>query len=263
MGFLVAALSCAAPPPPPDPARIADESPWRARIATQALTEWQGWGRLTVDGWPEALAEPAAPTLFERVLAYWDSVPEEGPGVIRRHRETYDALMAGLAESGAVAALPAISLWAYPAWSAAFVSDVMARAGVPGFVFPPAAAHATYIDALLSQAAWNPAEAAFLPHDPGSYALRPGDLLCADRSLVPLLRWQERLAETGQFREMHCDVVVVGAAGRVQAVGGNVLDAVVLRRFPADAEGRVLPAPPDKPPFLVVFENRLDAAPAR
>ncbi|MXP65967.1 DUF2272 domain-containing protein [Roseomonas sp. M0104] len=263
MGLLLAALSCAAPPAGQDAARLGHEAPWRARIAGEALAEWQAWGRLTVDGWPEALAEPADPALFERVLAYWDSVPAEGPAVARRQRTTFDALMAGLAEGGGEAALPAISLWAYPAWSAAFISHVMARAGVPGFVFPPAIAHATYVDALLSQATWNSASAAFLPHDPGGYAPRPGDLLCADRSLVPLLHWQERLAEPGRFREMHCDVVVAAAPGRVQAVGGNVLDAVVLRRFPADAQGRLLPAPPDKPPFLVVFENRLDVPPAR
>ncbi|HWL80954.1 MAG TPA: DUF2272 domain-containing protein [Roseomonas sp.] len=261
-GILLVVLSCAAPPAP-DPTALAQENTWRGRLVGQALAEWQAWGRLTVDGWPEALAEPADPSLFERVLTYWDSEPGEGPRVIRNHRETHEALVTGLAESGTPAALPAISLWAYPAWSAAFISHVMAGAGIPSFVFPPAAAHATYIDVLLSQATWHPDTAAFLPHDPADYAPRPGDLLCADRSRVPLLHWQERLAESGQFRAMHCDVVVAGAAGRVQAVGGNVLDAVVLRRFPADAQGRVLPAPPDKPPFLLVFENRLDAASAQ
>jgi len=258
----LALVSCAAPPPVPDPAPLAVATPWRARIVGEALQEWQAWGRLTVEGWPEALPEPADPRLFDRVLTYWASVPGEGPAVAFRHRETFDALMAGLSQSGTPEALPAISLWAYPAWSAAFVSHVMEASGVPPSVFPPAANHAAYIDFLLWQAEWNPTTAAFLPHDPARYPPQPGDLLCTDRSLLPLLNWRERLAEAGQFRAMHCDVVVASAAGLVQAVGGNVLDAVVLRRFPADVEGRVLPAPPDKPSFLLVLENRLDAVSA-
>jgi hypothetical protein len=64
--------------------------------------------------------------------------------------------------------------------------------------------------------------------------------------------------EPGQFRPMHCDVVVANGGQLVQAIGGNVLDAVVLRRFPADPAGHALPPPEDKPPFFVVFENRMD-----
>lgn len=265
LGALVLISACSstpASPPAPNPASIATaESPWRARIARAALREWEAWGRLTVDGWPEALPQEPDPANFERVLAYWSSVPE-GSAVASRHRATHDALMLALLEStppgSPPPAEPSISLWAYPAWSAAFVSYVMEQAGVPAFVFPPAGAHAFYIDALLGQAGWDPGRAAFLPHDPGEYAPRPGDLLCADRATLPILHWQERLMERGQFRPMHCDVVVANGGGKVQAIGGNVRDATVLRRFPADAEGRVLPPPPDKPPFILIFENRLD-----
>ncbi|WP_419896664.1 DUF2272 domain-containing protein [Roseomonas sp. USHLN139] len=261
--------ACASAPPPPRPDSVGQLSPWRARIAGAALAEWQAWGQLTVDGWPEALPREPDPRLFDRVLTYWGAVPAEGPMVIRRHQETHDALLAGLQEGTAEpaafgtappapAALPSISLWAYPAWSAAFISHVMATAGVPSFTFTPAAAHAHYIDNLLWQAQSNPDQAPFRPHAPADYAPRPGDLLCADRSRVPLLHWQDRLAEGGQFRPMHCDVVVASGGGLVQAIGGNVLDATVLRRFPADAQGRALPPPYDKAPFMLVLENRLD-----
>ena len=254
--------SCAAPPPPPPPpTAVTSLSPQRQRLVEVVLAEWSRWGRLTVDGWPEFLEPPAAPEHYSDVLAYWEAVPE-GPGVIRRHQQTHDALMAGLTEmlpeGTPPPALPAISLWAYPAWSAAFISYVMQRADVPGYVVPPAAAHSYYVDALLATAAGNPDGAAFRPHDPGEYTPVPGDLICADRSFRPLYHWQDRLAEPGQFRPMHCDVVVSVGGGLVQAVGGNVLDAVVLRRFPADSNGRALPAPADKPAFFVVFENRLD-----
>lgn len=262
LALLLASCGATQPPAPAPPSVSA--SPWRARITAAALEEWRAWAQITVDGWPEALPREPDPRLFDRILGYWSGVPE-GEAIIRRHRAAHDALVAGLMEAAwpteAPAALPSISLWAYPAWSAAFVSHVMARSGVPGFVFPPASAHAFYIDALLSQANWNPEQAAFLPHDPVEYAPQPGDLLCADRSRLPLLHWRERLYETGQFRPMHCDVVVAGAPAMVQVIGGNVLDAVALRRFPADGQGRPLPPPPDKAPFLIVFENRLDALP--
>jgi hypothetical protein len=235
----------------------------RGHLTRVALTEWQRWGRLTVDGWPEALPQPAAPGNYSTILTYWETVPE-GPAVIRRHQDTHDALLAGLTETlpdgAAPPGLPAISLWAYPAWSAAFISYVMNRAGVPGYVFPPSAAHSIYIDALLAAANGNPADAAFRPHDLAEYAPRPGDLICADRSATPLYNWRDRLAEAGEFRPMHCDVVVAAGSGLVQAIGGNVLDAVVLRRFPADPAGHALPPPWDKAPFFVVFENRLDGA---
>ena len=65
------------------------------------------------------------------------------------------------------------------------------------------------------------------------------------------------MAETGAFRPMHCDVVVSDQPGLVQAIGGNVRDAVVLRRLPADEKGRVKPAPYGEAGFFVVFENRL------
>ncbi|MCI0752920.1 DUF2272 domain-containing protein [Teichococcus vastitatis] len=267
MAWLVLLMvGACATPSPPEPAQISAMSPWRGRPVAAALAEWRDWGAIVLDGWPESLPAEPDPQLYSKVLQYWDAVPE-GPAVIRRHQQTHDALMQGLLEVAAAGEvplsppLPALSLWAYPAWSAAFISHVMAQAGVPGFVFPPAAAHAAYVDLLLIRAAEDPPRAAFRPQDPASFAPQPGDLLCADRSILPLLHWQERLAETGQFRPMHCDLVVGNGGGLVQAVGGNVIDVVALRRFPADADGRVLPAPLGKSPFLVVFENRLDLAP--
>ena len=265
LGVAMALLlgACSASPSPPSATTVRQETPWRSRIAAAALVEWQDWGRLTVDGWPEALPREADPANYQRILTYWSGV-DEGPAVIRRHQNSYDAMMESLAESfppGEPLPQPSISLFANPAWSAAFISHVMMKAGVPGYVFPPAAAHAFYIDSLLSQAQWNPDTAPFRPHDPAEYAPRTGDLICADRSRAPLQHWQERLSETGRFRPMHCDVVVRTGDGLVQAIGGNVLDAVVLRRFPADVEGRALPPPWDKPPFMLIFENRMDTLP--
>lgn len=257
LALLGACASRPAPLPPPAQASAA-----KARIIEVALAEWRAWGEFTVDGWPTTLPREPAPGNFQRILRYWSHV-EEGQAVILRHQETHDALVQSLTENlgeqpaAAPAVEPSIFLWAWPAWSAAFISHVMAQAGVPRFVFPPSAAHSTYVDTLLTTAMAAPDTAGFLPQDPNAYAARPGDLLCADRAQNRLISWQDRLNELGQFRPMHCDVVIANGGGRVQAIGGNVLDAVVLRRFPTDAAGRVLPAPWDKPQFFLILQNRL------
>ncbi|MCO6419249.1 DUF2272 domain-containing protein [Siccirubricoccus sp. KC 17139] len=146
-----------------------------------------------------------------------------------------------------------ISLYAYPAWSAAFISAVARRAGVPESDFPSSSRHTRYIDAVLVRAITDPQGVRFRPYAPEERAPRPGDLLCADRSAVPLAHWSMRLTEVGQSRPMHCDVVVRHGPGVVEAVGGNVQEIVALRRFPSDAAGRVLPAPPVQPPFVLVL----------
>lgn len=242
--------ACATPTPPP--AAMAPPLLYppaaRQRMLDIALAEWRDWGALDLVGWerlpPGRESDPAN---FPRLVAYWASV-REGPAVIARQR----ALYSGLIEAGVPAAL-----WADPPWSAAFVSHVLRAAGVDAAEFPPAAAHATYIDAQLALALAFPGRAPFVPHAPEARAPTAGDLLCADRSTVPLAHWTARLAEAGRFRPMHCDIVVATPAGEVLAVGGNVGDAVVRRRFPADAAGVVRPAPAGEPPFVLLLENRL------
>lgn len=284
-------------PPPPEPPL--------PPLAAAAMAEWEAWGRIVVEGWPDRRpADTAAtPVRFARLIGYWEAVPGAA-GVARRLRTLRAAIAAtqaggaaagpppGLAGAapgaageppampgvagdtaapapgaagdtapGLVAAAPApgpedIALYARPAWSAAFIAALARRAGIGFADLPPATTHARYIDALLARAATDPDGAAFLPHAPEDRAPRPGDLICADRSLYPLAHWTQRLADRGRFRPMHCDVVVRSRPGTVEAVGGNVEDLVVLRRLPADAEGRLLPAPPDRPRLLLLLAAR-------
>jgi hypothetical protein len=124
--------------------------------------------------------------------------------------------------------------------------------------FAPDAAHARYLDHLDRLAEAHPHLAPFLPRDPLEYAPGVGDLVCFDRSRRPLPRWADRAAERGQFRPMHCDIVVGTGPGVVEAVGGNVQDAVTLVRFAADESGRLRPG---ERAFLVVMENRLGRTP--
>jgi hypothetical protein len=269
LASLLALAACATPPSPsPGDSAEVRTGPGAARLVAAAEREWRDWGEISVEGWPEALdrTPDASPALFERLMGYWSATPE-GPGVIASHqhyRHTITAPSSATASLDPVSGLPwqmepanvTISAYNHPAWSAAFISHTMQTAGVPRSEFIPSARHAFYVDRLIENAMMNPEGAAFRPRSLAEYAPRPGDLVCADRSALPLPDWQTRLAEPGALRPMHCDIVVRAGSGAVEMIGGNVLDVVLRRRVPADAQGHLLPPPMDRPPFFVVFENR-------
>jgi hypothetical protein len=248
--LLVTLAACAAPPP----VAVAPPLPYppsvRERIFAILDAEWHEWGGLVRDvgAPPPPVSAEAEATNFPRVLAYWRAVPDD-EGAIERNRNLYAAALRGEADGG--------RLWRYPAWSAAFISYVMLRAGVDTREFRPSASHAFYIDHLLKDAADFPATAPFIPRSITEYAPRTGDLICADRSRNPITDWRQRAADEGRFRPMHCDIVVATAPGVVEAIGGNVADAVTRTRFAADADGFLLPNPPGSPVWFAVFENRL------
>lgn len=257
---LAACARQAAPPPEVWPS---------APLARAAYEEWVAWGRIVIEGWPDTPPSDTAatPERFNRLLGYWNVVPG-GWRIAQRHaglRSGMAALEQRIAaempeEEGApgpraypVAGLNDIAFYEYPAWSAVFISTIARRASLPESELPSSSRHASYIDGALMRAMTEPESAAFRPYAPEEYTPAPGDLLCADRAWVPLTHWSQRLAERGRPRPMHCDVVVRNGRGVVEAIGGNVQGVVALRRFPADAQGRVLPAPFGRPPFVLVL----------
>ncbi|SDD45485.1 DUF2272 domain-containing protein [Belnapia rosea] len=244
--------ACAVAPPPAPP--LAYPPAARERVVRIALGEWADWGRVVTEpGQPAgSTGAESEPANFPRVLAYWRAVPRD-EGAIERNRRLYAEALAGAADGAA--------LWREPYWSAAFISFVLAAAGVDRREFPPSAAHADYVDALIRDAAAFPATAPFLPRLPFEAPPRPGDLLCADRGHVPITDWRQRAADGGRFRPMHCDIVVGAGAGVVEVVGGNVRDSVTLTRFPADAAGYLLPRPPGEPAWFALFQSRLGRLP--
>lgn len=263
---LLLCAACAGPQPSPE---ALPASP----LARAALAEWEAWGRIIVTGWPAARPADiaATPWRFARLVEYWGAVPGGGAVVPRLlgMRSALAAAVTGLSGvaasdgDGAASAMPAaasapedIGVYAYPAWSAAFISAVARLAGLPESDLPSSSRHTGYIDAALERALSDPAGAYFHPYAPEERAPAPGDLLCADRSAAPLTHWSMRLGEIGRPRAMHCDVVVRAGPGGVEAVGGNVENLVALRRLPADAEGRVLPAPPGEAGFLLILAAR-------
>ncbi len=250
---LLLVAGCAASPEPPQPP-LSYPPAAAERVLRIALAEWREWGSRVQDASASlpATHPESDPAQFPRVLAYWQSVPVDH-GAIATNRRRYAERLAG--------GTPEPALWADPAWSAAFISWVFRSAGVDTPEFRPSATHALYLDALLAQAQRYPAAAPFVPHAPEQRAPAPGDLLCRDRSAAPLRHWTERLTETGRIRPMHCDIVIAALPGRVEAVGGNVGDAVTLTRFPAGPDGHLLPLPPGRAPFVVIMESRLGRLP--
>lgn len=238
---------CVAAPPAREPPLLYPASA-RERMIRIAEAEWADWGRLTPETVP--VAAEGSRDNFPRVLAYWRALdPGADGGAIARNRRRFSAGTTGV--------------WEEPAWSAAFISFILRAAGIDAREFPPAPAHATYVDALIADAAEFPDRAPFIPHSPDAYGPALGDLICADRSSRPIAHWRDRAADAGRFRPMHCDIIVANVAGGVEAVGGNLRDAVTRVRLPTTPDGRLILAPGATPRIFAIFENRLGRLPAR
>ena len=127
-------------------------------------------------------------------------------------------------------------------WSAAFVSWVMARAGVPGFNASPR--HIDYI-----RQAYNGGTPYRLA-DPADEKPTVGDLLCFLRDRRQTLSYPGLVQALGNGSvghwKSHCEVVVsanMGGDRTLYLVGGNVLNTVAMRMLMLDRSGRIeLPA---------------------
>jgi subtilisin family serine protease len=122
------------------------------------------------------------------------------------------------------------------AWSAAFISWVMRRAGA-GRHFQYASGHTVYCAAAKRNRVRNERQNPFWLYRVTEYAPQPGDLVCTGRQDSGVTFDN---VDDGQFRASHCDVVVEAAPGRLTVVGGNVGDTVGRKLIRVDAAGRVL-----------------------
>jgi hypothetical protein len=132
-------------------------------------------------------------------------------------------------------------------WSAAFISWDIESAGVPRDLFCPDQRHTIYVERMVERA--KKPGAVFIPHAPGGYAPKVGDLICASR---------EGSGTTLQNLNRgagHCDIVVEVRPGKVDAIGGNVGDSVTRSVFPLDESGFLSPI--SARPVFTVIENRL------
>lgn len=123
-------------------------------------------------------------------------------------------------------------------WSAAFVSWVMRKAGLPGF--RASASHITYVrDAYL-----RPESSAYRFVDPLHAQPAAGDLLCYVRHGSRLYGYDGLLSAVGAGNgglDMHCDIVVATNPGNdstAYLIGGNVQQGVTMRLLPLNRNGQ-------------------------
>lgn len=202
----------------------------RARMVFLAGQEWALFGRpVVIDNGAESFLE----------------FP---PGVEATHEVQGPMLSRVLTYWYAVSAQPIVGLQGeLRPWSAAFISWLAKSAGLQQGEFPPTVLHWDYIAHAL-----NGDSRRFVARDARDYAPRVGDLLCAPRG-------EAFVAEVRTFSDLrrgayHCDLVVERRADELDAIGGNVGDAVSLTRVALDAEGRVVPSA--SRPWVVVLEQR-------
>ena len=188
-----------------------------------AVQEWGRFAKQTVtfslDGTTRTetlgIREKEAP---ERVTDYWRAVDQPG-------RSGMDDI----------------------AWSAAFISWVVASAGVPRDLFCPDQRHTIYVERIVERA--RRPGAALIPHRIEAYAPRVGDLVCASRE------GSGTTLDNLNRGAGHCDIVVEVRPGEIHTIGGNVGDSVSRSIFPSTASGLMTPL--RGRPFFAVIENRL------
>lgn len=135
-------------------------------------------------------------------------------------------------------------------WSAAFVSWLAREAGLGAEEFLFSEAHADYAGAAwqagVDEAAGRATPYAMRACDITRTPPRVGDLVCQARGAGAGLDTFDKIGEAlagrrawGAALPMHCDVVVAVDTSGFDAVGGNVLQSVTLRRL-AFAPGTTL-----------------------
>ncbi len=213
------------------------------RVAAAACDQHVRWRRpfITSEG-----------RLASSAVAEGESLGLEGGGAPWRQVAMYwrDAgLLERTSANGASDCVYASSNASYPGlgcrgfvidkpWSAAFVSWVMKRAGVPGFRH--SSAHYDYLRAARS----NPAGSPYRLLDPASSPLATGDMLCYVRTNRVYGHQGLTAAIDGGAEGLntHCDIVVAanpGGDGKLYLVGGNVQQAVTMRVLNLNSNGRI------------------------
>lgn len=220
---------------------------YAARIAAIACAENRLWdgpfidaqGRLAHFSVAEAeqsrLADGVTPA-WRRVAGYWRDAGLAGA-------------MSAQPDAGACLAVPdgAMSpplcrafMVDHP-WSAAFVSWVMVRAGLPGF--HPSPSHVDYV-----RDAWRGAGNAYALVDPEAATPAAGDLLCFARGNGQPFGYaglQKFLAAGNGSLAMHCDIAIGTSrdGAYLYLVGGNVLQGVTLRQLALNRRGALWSLP--------------------
>jgi hypothetical protein len=203
----------------------------RERMLYLARQEWEFFGRPEVnyDIEPPTVTYPSKathghetlPPFFSRIFMYWYAVTD----------------------------LPIIGYEGeIRPWSGAFIVWLARSAGVPESDLPSTVLHWDYIQYVMSADSEN----RFVSHAINTYALKPGDIICAPRgeAFIQSIHNYNDL-KRGAY---HCDLVVAQRPGELDVIGGNVLDAVSLTHIKLDGAGKVIPT--KVRPWILAIEQR-------
>jgi hypothetical protein len=239
LGIVLLLSSCAMQKPGQSPALLADaNSPpsfvipgVRERMLYLARQEWALFGRPEVNDAiePPVLIYPdnathareTLPPFFSRVYMYWYTATD----------------------------LPIIGYEGeIRPWSAAFMVWLARSAGVPESDLPSTVLHWDYIQHVMAAGSGN----RFVSHAINAYAPKPGDIICAPRgkAFIQSIHTNKDLRR-GAY---HCDLVVAKRPLELDAIGGNVQDAVSLAHIKLDGAGRVIPT--TARPWVLAIEQR-------
>ena len=199
--------------------------PFSREAAVQiALREWRAFGQQVVlpnTELPED--EEREQGLWQRVGEYWwlgldPSWPQAGwTGIHNENGQVFPESQDG-----------------NYAWSAAFISYVMRMAGA-GSRFPYSEAHSDYINAARRHGLGSEPGTVITAERVEVYAPQRGDLMCY---------WRGRNAityddlPTDRFPS-HCDIVVAVTSFELEVIGGNVDNAVAMKRIPVTSDGHL------------------------
>ena len=169
---------------------------------------------------------------WRRVARYWQE-----SGVLRQVGQLPGAIDCEGAVSGSYPAPGCRAFVIDNPWSAAFVSWVMRKAGLPGF--RASASHITYVRDAYRQ----PESSAYQFLDPVHARPSAGDLLCYVRHNNRLYGYAGLVSVIGAGNgglDMHCEIIVAANPGNdstAYLIGGNVQQGVTMRLLPLNRNG--------------------------
>ncbi|MET4577576.1 DUF2272 domain-containing protein [Ottowia thiooxydans] len=216
----------------------AADFPLAERLASIALREHRLMGGALIDaggglirqGFAEAEQDRAPesdrPT-WQRVWNYWRSTRAGTP-----------AAMAAQPSSVQLRAM----LVDQP-WSAVFIGHVMRQAGMEERAFRYSASHQDYVHAAFrsteNEVRGDPTAYAYRACDLKTTAPQVGDLICFARGRDGREDTFKKLKQSLGTRSlsMHCDMVVRRDSASIEAVGGNVVQSVTMRRLGLEGNG--------------------------
>ena len=188
----------AGPAPAPAPSTV-NPAGLRQTAATIAVQEWERWQKGQI--------KECEPRILPVLQSYW----QQGVGYVPSQTDWCSGV----------------------AWSAAFISWVMSRAGA-GSAFKYSSAHTDYVgEAKRNRLANN--SNPFKTYRLSERAPRVGDLICKERANSGVTYDN---VDQG-FRSSHCDIVTRVLPGSVETVGGNLSDSVRKNTVNTDQSGMV------------------------